>query len=177
MRRSGTDPGRVAYCRCCISRPMLGRMSTADAPLRPPRQPLVTVPVEPWKRCLPGRDPASIAWATYRAHRQRVQAHRNRLAHDAPGGPRQGKGLLQGLGVCGRCGRHRGGAVIAARNAVICGLVAIGTDRSMADPVARRSVGQRWMRRWPRRGSRGTDPNGGDWHSTPWSRWNRNPTP
>lgn len=74
----------------------------------PTRQQLVDVPVEQWAICLHGRYPAYISWETYLANRQRLQANRNRFAHDAPGVPRQGKALLQGMVVCGRCGRHMG---------------------------------------------------------------------
>ena len=47
-----------------------------------------------------------MTWDTYRAHRARLQANRTWSGQGGPGVPREGKALLQGIAICGRCGRR-----------------------------------------------------------------------
>ena len=74
----------------------------------PAHQGIVELPVEQWAICLQGVYPAYITWDTYLANRQRLQANRNAFDQGNQGTPHQGKALLQGIVLCGRCGRHMG---------------------------------------------------------------------
>ena len=67
---------------------------------------VVQVPMEQWAVCLQDVYPAYITWETYLANRARLQANRNWFADGSQGVPRDGKGLLQGIAICGRCGRR-----------------------------------------------------------------------
>lgn len=81
--RRRTDPRRKQP-----GRPGTGR-STLVAPDR-------------WQVCLKDRLPAYITWERYAANQERLTANRAK----AKGVPREGFALLQGLLVCGRCGRR-----------------------------------------------------------------------
>jgi hypothetical protein len=64
-------------------------------------------PPEQWTVCLQQAHPAYISWETYVANRQQLTQNRPDL--ESVGGrgmPRQGAALLQGLVLCGRCGRR-----------------------------------------------------------------------
>lgn len=47
-----------------------------------------------------------IDWATFEANQERIGANNHPRPHQAGGAVREGAALLQGLAVCGRCGRH-----------------------------------------------------------------------
>src|SRR6266576_1500377 len=70
----------------------------------------ITKPVQDWTVLIPDAHPGYITWAQYEANLATLQA--NAVAHDpdraarAAGPARQGPALLQGLVVCGRCGRR-----------------------------------------------------------------------
>jgi hypothetical protein len=49
--------------------------------------------------------PGYIDQATFDANRARIQANTRPRAHEAGGAVREGSALLQGIAVCGRCGR------------------------------------------------------------------------
>ena len=70
------------------------------------RSGVVQMPLAQWAVCLQEVYPASITWDTYLAHRARLQANRNWSGQGGPGVPREGKALLQGIAICGRCGRR-----------------------------------------------------------------------
>jgi len=64
-------------------------------------------PPEQWTVCLQQAHPAYISWETYVANRQQLTQNRSDLASiEGRGMPRQGAALLQGLVLCGRCGRR-----------------------------------------------------------------------
>ena len=60
------------------------------------------VPMEEWKVCIRDHYPAYITWERFLQNQDRLT--KNRSAANAPGAPRQGNALLQGLVRCGRCG-------------------------------------------------------------------------
>lgn len=63
------------------------------------------VPQEEWKACLRDHHPAYIDWGEYVANQEKLKS--NRYNHRVPaerGAAREGKALLQGLVLCGRCG-------------------------------------------------------------------------
>ena len=63
------------------------------------------MPQEEWRVTIPGHHPGYIAWDRFLANRQRLAA--NRTNGEVPGGPaREGLCLLQGMLVCGICGRR-----------------------------------------------------------------------
>ena len=74
----------------------------------PARHCIVEVPIEQWPICVQNVYPAYISWETYLANRKRLQMNRNVYSHDGQGVPGKGKALLQGIMVCGGCGRHMG---------------------------------------------------------------------
>jgi hypothetical protein len=71
------------------------------------RSGVVPMPLAQWAVCLQDVSPASMTWDTYLAHRARLQANRTWSGQGGPGVPRAGKALLQGIAICGRCGRRR----------------------------------------------------------------------
>jgi len=66
-----------------------------------------TLPPEQWKVRLPGAHPGYITWEQYESNRRLLGANdrgSRGLAARTP--PREGPALLQGLLMCGRCGRR-----------------------------------------------------------------------
>jgi DNA invertase Pin-like site-specific DNA recombinase len=64
-------------------------------------------PQNAWVACLRDRHPAYITWDEYLANQQKLRDNYNRAeSPDAHGAPRDGSALLQGLVLCGKCGRR-----------------------------------------------------------------------
>jgi DNA invertase Pin-like site-specific DNA recombinase len=59
-----------------------------------------------WSVLIPEHHPGYISWQTYLANQERISANIRPRAHQAGGAVREGAALLQGLAVCGRCGRR-----------------------------------------------------------------------
>ena len=59
-----------------------------------------------WAVCLPAAHPGYISWEQFMANQQRLADNTSRYAAGHTGVPRQGSALLQGIAVCGRCGRR-----------------------------------------------------------------------
>jgi len=74
----------------------------------PARQCIRELPVEQWPICVQNVYPAYISWETYLANRKRLQTNRNLYSGNSQGVPGKGKALLQGIIICGSCGRHMG---------------------------------------------------------------------
>ena len=70
------------------------------------RSATVKVPVEQWPVCLRDAHPGYIGWEEFMANQTRLAGNVARLASARPGAPRRGWALLQGIAVCGRCGRR-----------------------------------------------------------------------
>ena len=67
----------------------------------------VPMPPEAWSVTLHDHHPGYITWDQFVANRQRLAANRTNGEAGLPGGPaREGLCLLQGLLVCGHCGRR-----------------------------------------------------------------------
>jgi len=62
---------------------------------------------EEWLVCLRDHHPSYISFQTWEANQARLHANWS-AAPDASGAAREGRGLLQGLVRCGRCGRRMG---------------------------------------------------------------------
>ncbi len=72
------------------------------------RSATVKVAVEGWPVCLRDAHPGYTSWEEFMANQARLA--NNVACHGAgrPGVPRRGYALLQGIAVCGRCGRRMG---------------------------------------------------------------------
>jgi len=64
----------------------------------------VSVPQDAWRVCLRDRLPAYITWEDFERNQAQLRANRSRW--EQPGVIRKGPALLQGLVVCGRCGKR-----------------------------------------------------------------------
>jgi DNA invertase Pin-like site-specific DNA recombinase len=75
-----------------------------------PGDPPVTVerrqPLEEWDIVVPGTYPAYISYDQFLANRQHLRDNLYNFAAKGRGAPREGRALLQGLVICGRCGRR-----------------------------------------------------------------------
>jgi DNA invertase Pin-like site-specific DNA recombinase len=64
------------------------------------------LPREQWQVCIPGHHEGFIDWDTYLANQDRIGANTRPRRHSpGTGAVREGCALLQGLAVCGICGR------------------------------------------------------------------------
>jgi len=80
------------------------RRGTTSANGKNSCQPL---PRDQWTALIPGAHPGYITWETYEASQQTLLANAAAQGADRAAGPaREGTALLQGLAVCGRCGRR-----------------------------------------------------------------------
>ena len=95
-----------------------------------PRRRTRRLPESEWKICLRDRHPAYITWDEFLANQRKLGS--NRMI-GSRGPAREGSALLQGLAICGRCGRpmspryHRGDA--SAVYACVSLTVRPGADR------------------------------------------------
>jgi hypothetical protein len=64
------------------------------------------LPRAQWAVLIQDHHPGFIDWATYEANQERLAANTHPLPHAASGAVREGAALLQGLAVCGHCGRR-----------------------------------------------------------------------
>jgi DNA invertase Pin-like site-specific DNA recombinase len=64
-------------------------------------------PRERWHAFLPGAHAGYISWEDYERHQHQLRANAQACGHDRrQSPPREGPALLQGLILCGRCGRR-----------------------------------------------------------------------
>jgi DNA invertase Pin-like site-specific DNA recombinase len=64
------------------------------------------LPMEQWSVLLVNHHAGFIDWATYQANQSRLASNTHPQPHEAGGGAvREGSALLQGMAVCGNCGR------------------------------------------------------------------------
>ena len=68
----------------------------------------VKVAIEQWPVCLRDAHPGYIDWEEFMANQARLADNVARHAAERPGVARRGSALLQGIAVCGRCGRRMG---------------------------------------------------------------------
>jgi len=64
------------------------------------------LPQSEWAVLLPDHQHGFINWATYQTNQARIDANVHPQPHQAGGAVREGAALLQGLAICGKCGRH-----------------------------------------------------------------------
>src|SRR5215207_3550576 len=63
------------------------------------------LPPAEWEVLIPDHHPGFIDWQTYQANQTRIGANIRPQAHQPGGAVREGAALLQGIAVCGKCGR------------------------------------------------------------------------
>jgi hypothetical protein len=89
---------------------------------------------EEWQVCIVGHHPGYVDWETYLLNQERLAANRRVVRGEGGGAPREGRALLQGLVVCGRCGRRMQvaywGSARAARPVYACARAAYQTGSS-----------------------------------------------
>jgi DNA invertase Pin-like site-specific DNA recombinase len=66
------------------------------------------VPLEDWEVCLKAAHPGYLGWEEFIANQRRLADNISRYDAGHAGVPRKGSALLQGIAVCGRCGRRMG---------------------------------------------------------------------
>ncbi len=65
------------------------------------------LPREQWHTFLPGAHPGYISWEQHESNLKRLRENRQARGHDRRNSPpREGPALLQGLIICGQCGRR-----------------------------------------------------------------------
>lgn len=67
---------------------------------------IVKVAVADWAVCLKAAHPGYIGWEEFMANQRRLTDNVNRYEAGHAGVPRKGSALLQGIAICGRCGRR-----------------------------------------------------------------------
>ena len=67
---------------------------------------LVRLPQSQWAVLIRNHHEGYLDWASYEANQQRLGANTKPRAHEAGGAVREGLALLQGLAICGHCGRR-----------------------------------------------------------------------
>ena len=70
------------------------------------RKRLRRLPRAQWRVLIPNHHPGYIDWQTFEANRARIDSNIRPLHNAAGGSVREGSALLQGLGLCGHCGRR-----------------------------------------------------------------------
>ena len=66
----------------------------------------VKVAIADWAVCLKAAHPGYIGWEEFMANQRRMADNVNRYEAGHAGVPRKGSALLQGIAICGRCGRR-----------------------------------------------------------------------
>lgn len=77
-------------------------MSRGDPPIMAERR----RPIEEWDIVVPGVYPAYLSYDQYLRNRQQLRDNMYNFAKKGRGAPRDGLALLQGIVLCGRCGRR-----------------------------------------------------------------------
>jgi DNA invertase Pin-like site-specific DNA recombinase len=70
-----------------------------------PRKRIRHLPRADWEVVIEDHHPGFIDWRTFETNQQRIAANGPPRPNEAGGAVREGAALLQGLAVCGRCGR------------------------------------------------------------------------
>ena len=83
-----------------------GRRKQEVAPGDPPIITTRRQPLDDWEIVVPGAYPAYISYDQYLLNRRHLQGNLYNFRAKGRGAPREGHALLQGLVVCGRCGRR-----------------------------------------------------------------------
>ena len=71
-----------------------------------PRSGTRRVPCDQWAVCLQDAHPGYISWAEFLANQAQLRDNTHQFQAGARGAPRKGAALLQGIALCGCCGRR-----------------------------------------------------------------------
>jgi DNA invertase Pin-like site-specific DNA recombinase len=117
--QQGTDYGRITWVEptCQMIQQVLtspvyagvfvyGRRKTLAVRGDPAQVQTHRLPMEEWAIVIPDIYPAYISYDQYLLNRQVLRANQYNFEKKGHGAPREGRGLLQGLLICGRCGRR-----------------------------------------------------------------------
>jgi DNA invertase Pin-like site-specific DNA recombinase len=122
--------GAYAYGRSRITRGLEGASIARE------------LPVEQWLVLIPDAHAAYISWDEYQRNQRRLEGNAQRRARKTGCPPREGPALLQGLALCGLCGRHMTVRYHKYRGVLhpqyICG----GRDQSIVMPICQSIPGQ-----------------------------------
>ncbi len=83
-----------------------GRRVLQPRPGEPQERWAHRLPQEEWEIVVSGVYPTYISEEQYARNREQLRANMYNFIHRRPGAPREGDALLQGLVLCGRCGRR-----------------------------------------------------------------------
>jgi hypothetical protein len=83
-----------------------GRRVQQTRPGDPPQRWAHRLPQEEWEIVVSGVYPAYLTEEQYARNREQLRANMYNFIHRRPGAPREGAALVQGLILCGRCGRR-----------------------------------------------------------------------
>jgi DNA invertase Pin-like site-specific DNA recombinase len=97
-----------------------GRRKTRVIPGDPPQTQAHRLPLEDWEIVIPNVYPAYITYDQYLTNRQLLGKNQYNFKKKSPGAAREGRGLLQGILVCGRCGRRMTPTYGADYHAYVC---------------------------------------------------------
>jgi DNA invertase Pin-like site-specific DNA recombinase/uncharacterized protein YndB with AHSA1/START domain len=64
------------------------------------------LPISEWAVLLPEHHPGFISWETFEANQVRIDSNVHPKPNQAGGAIREGSALLQGIAICGHCGRR-----------------------------------------------------------------------
>jgi DNA invertase Pin-like site-specific DNA recombinase len=106
---------RVSHIYCMLKNPIYAgayvfgrnesRLGLVDGKLR--RRKTTKLQPAAWKVCIKDRHPGYITWEEFTANQQKLSENRTSMSSTpVRGAAREGRGLLQGLVLCGRCGRR-----------------------------------------------------------------------
>jgi DNA invertase Pin-like site-specific DNA recombinase len=85
---------------------VFGRRKLQVVPGDPPRTENHRVPISDWEIAIPEVYPAYMSYDRYQHNRQILAGNLYNFKLKRYGAPREGRGLLQGLLICGKCGRR-----------------------------------------------------------------------
>lgn len=117
--QQGADAGRIVWVRPTyqmiqqvLTSPVYagvfvyGRRKQEVSPGDPPAVTNRRRPMDEWDIVIPGAYPAYLSYDQYLLNRRSLQDNLYNFAAKRHGAPREGRALLQGLVICGRCGRR-----------------------------------------------------------------------
>jgi DNA invertase Pin-like site-specific DNA recombinase len=112
--RTGPQGGEILWGDASLTRvlrilknPRYAGMYFYGRTRQPMKAPMQILPANKWKVMIPNAHPGYISWEQYEANQQILRENCRQLRSNAvrlP--PREGPALLQGILVCGRCGRR-----------------------------------------------------------------------
>jgi len=97
-----------------------GRRQTQIVAGNPPQTQVHRLPMDEWEIAIPDVYPAYISYDQYLANRRALADNQYNFMQKSRGATREGRALLQGLLVCGRCGRHMTPAYRSTADAYVC---------------------------------------------------------